>query len=149
MTTIIGIEWCIKEGNLPSLMSCCIFEPDPAKLDAIVERYRSDSNLTMLGCSMNGRLAGCAGVDLKAPGKTVLLHLAVDPLYRGQGVGRKMIGELMVQLSIRLLEAETDGDAVGFYRNCGFFIESLGEKYPGVVRYRCTLAGDAPVAIRV
>ena len=35
--------------------------------------------------------------------------------------------------------AETDRDAVDFYRSCGFTIESLGEKYPRIERFLCTL----------
>lgn len=33
--------------------------------------------------------------------------------------------------------AETDDEAVDFYRRYGFFITSLGEKYPGVERFLC------------
>src|SRR5579875_1752619 len=29
---------------------------------------------------------------------------------------------------------ETDGETVGFHQRCGFTVESLGEKYPGVER---------------
>jgi hypothetical protein len=34
--------------------------------------------------------------------------------------------------------AETDEESVQFYRNIGFIIRSLGEKYPGVERFLCT-----------
>ena len=37
------------------------------------------------------------------------------------------------------LNAETHRDAVDFYKRLGFDIESLGEKYPGVERFWCTL----------
>lgn len=33
--------------------------------------------------------------------------------------------------------AETDEEAVNFYRSIGFEVYSLGEKYPGVERFRC------------
>ena len=33
--------------------------------------------------------------------------------------------------------AETDHEAVDFYRRYVFFITSLGEKYPGVERFLC------------
>jgi hypothetical protein len=36
-------------------------------------------------------------------------------------------------------EAETDADAVDFYRAIGFAVENLGERYPGVERRRCRL----------
>ncbi|MCY1251522.1 hypothetical protein D9M72_652950 [compost metagenome] len=35
--------------------------------------------------------------------------------------------------------AETDQEAVLFYKNLGFHITSLGEKYPGVERFGCLL----------
>lgn len=35
------------------------------------------------------------------------------------------------------LVAETDADAVGFYRHSGFEVMSLGEKYPGTERFSC------------
>jgi ribosomal protein S18 acetylase RimI-like enzyme len=37
--------------------------------------------------------------------------------------------------------AETDNEAVEFYRATGFRVTSLGEKYPGVERYRARLDG--------
>ncbi|WP_268921683.1 hypothetical protein [Metabacillus sediminilitoris] len=36
-----------------------------------------------------------------------------------------------------MITAETDKEAVVFYRNYGFKITSLGEKYPGVERFLC------------
>jgi len=37
------------------------------------------------------------------------------------------------------LEAETDAEAVKFYKKMGFQIQSLGEKYPGIERFHCYL----------
>ena len=36
-----------------------------------------------------------------------------------------------------MFTAETDKDAVDFYRKLGFSVTSLGEKYPGVERFHC------------
>ena len=48
-----------------------------------------------------------------------------------------MLNEIAVVLGLIRLIAETDQEAVGFYRKCGFKVESLGELYPGVERFRC------------
>ena len=40
---------------------------------------------------------------------------------------------------IKHMEAETDIEAVDFYKKIGFQTVSLGEKYPGVERFKCTL----------
>lgn len=41
------------------------------------------------------------------------------------------------------MTAETDAEAAGFYRACGFQVRSLGEKYPGVERFACFWAADS------
>ncbi|HPH97803.1 MAG TPA: hypothetical protein PKW33_16525 [Anaerolineaceae bacterium] len=49
-----------------------------------------------------------------------------------------MLDELGARPGLAKLSAETDCEAVDFYRRCGFQMESLGEKYPGMERFRCT-----------
>jgi ribosomal protein S18 acetylase RimI-like enzyme len=49
-----------------------------------------------------------------------------------------LIKELIDKHDIKMIELETDKEAVFFYEKLGFNIESLGEKYPGVKRYKCT-----------
>jgi ribosomal protein S18 acetylase RimI-like enzyme len=68
-----------------------------------------------------------------------LKHIAIRSDYRKQGIGRGMIYESIKMNRINKLIAETDKDAVNFYRNIGFEIMSLGEKYLGVERFRCIL----------
>jgi len=63
----------------------------------------------------------------------------VDASCRKQGIGRKTIEPVRQSFGARSLIAETDREAVGFYERCGFTIESMGECYPGVERFRCTL----------
>ena len=53
-----------------------------------------------------------------------------------------MINEYIKKNEINKMIAETHKDAVIFYRNIGFEIKSLGEKYPGVERFQCTLQGN-------
>ena len=50
-----------------------------------------------------------------------------------------MIKRVCSEFSLTRVTAETDKDAVGFYRSCGFEVESLGELYPGIERFRCKL----------
>lgn len=48
-----------------------------------------------------------------------------------------MVNEFIKTKKIVRIKAETDKDAVGFYKKNGFSITSLGEKYPGVERFEC------------
>jgi hypothetical protein len=49
-----------------------------------------------------------------------------------------MIAAACEQFNLKELVAETDQDAVKFYRRWGFQIQSLGEKYPNTERFQCT-----------
>lgn len=68
-----------------------------------------------------------------------ILHIAVNEHKRNCGIGRRMIDELRMLENLTELTAETDLEAVGFYRKYGFEIQSLGEKYPSVERFHCRL----------
>lgn len=48
-----------------------------------------------------------------------------------------MIEQVVQDEGLCELEAETDLEAVDFYRKCGFTVATLGEKYPGVQRFSC------------
>lgn len=90
-----------------------------------------------------GASSGAAGVDgdpYREPLVTIIDAIAVAPAVRGRGVGRALVDALRAADPDAALLAETDDDAVGFYRAAGFVAVSLGERYPGVVRYRCTAA---------
>lgn len=58
--------------------------------------------------------------------------------YREKGIGKNILKLLQSKFSLRHIIAETDDDAIGFYKSCGFDIENLGELYPNTIRYRCT-----------
>lgn len=82
---------------------------------------------------------GIVGVKVQGTSAEIL-HIAVDEHKRKRGIGRRMIDELLaVGNHLTELTAETDHDAVEFYRRYGFNIQSLGEKYPGVERFYCRL----------
>lgn len=101
-----------------------------------LEHYRS-GEWTLLGYELRGLAVACIGFEV-TPSEVLIRTLAVDAMHRDRGLARNLIGEIAAQFPGSRLVAETDLDAVDFYRRCGFEIESLGERYPGVERFRCT-----------
>jgi ribosomal protein S18 acetylase RimI-like enzyme len=72
-----------------------------------------------------------------------LLHIATAPRVRRTGVGSRLLAELWRRVPPELpIAAETDHDAVAFYAANGFVVTSLGEKYPGVERFRVRLEAN-------
>lgn len=71
--------------------------------------------------------------------KARICHIAVMLKYRHQGIALQMIREVVRMHQLTYIEAETDDEAVEFYKKIGFEIKSLGEKYPGIERFHCYL----------
>lgn len=85
---------------------------------------------------------GCIGIVLIHTNRARMCHIAVDEKYRNQGIALQMIKEIIREYELTYNEAETDTEAVGFYKKCNFKIESLGEKYPGIERFNCYLENE-------
>ncbi|WP_283750308.1 GNAT family N-acetyltransferase [Bacillus cereus] len=85
---------------------------------------------------------GCIGIALIDTNRARICHIAVDEKYRNHRIALQMIKEIVRKYELTYIEAETDREAVGFYKKCNFKIESLGEKYPGIERFYCYLENE-------
>lgn len=108
-------------------------------VDRECELYQLSPARKLYGFFFEGNIIGCIGIEFNDAGGCEIKHLAVSPKHRGEGVGSKMIRFIQERHSLTSIFAETDQDAVNFYKKIGFVITSLGEKYPGVERFRCKL----------
>jgi GNAT superfamily N-acetyltransferase len=66
---------------------------------------------------------------------TIAKHIDVLPEYRLQGVGKALIRYVINHFSLETLHAETDDEAIEFYRKFGFICQPF-EKVHGK-RYMC------------
>jgi GNAT superfamily N-acetyltransferase len=135
--TLVDLVPRLSDPGILALLSYSIGFPTPEKLQAVAVRYRTDAAWRLLGVEEGGTVVGCIGIEHDTGAAAVIRHIAVTPLHRGRGIGRLMIETVGDQFLLRRLCAETDADAVAFYRRCGFEVISLGEKYPGTERFRC------------
>lgn len=104
--------------------------------EALASYQRDDHHLHTIREA--GETVALIGIRLTQDEATIL-QIAVAPAHQGKSLGRKMIDHVLEHHPVRLLRAETDRDAVGFYRTLGFRVTPLGEKYPGVERFICQL----------
>jgi ribosomal protein S18 acetylase RimI-like enzyme len=137
--TAIDLKPRLDEPAVRSLLALSIGYPTPTKVTAAGEQYRQDDRRVLLGFERNGVLVGYAGIELVGPSEAILWNIAVIPAQQRQGIGRAIVTYVRDRFAPGRLVAETDRNAVGFYLACGFTIESLGERYPGTERFRCTL----------
>ncbi|MDR3086073.1 MAG: GNAT family N-acetyltransferase [Christensenellaceae bacterium] len=135
---IVDAKGTLHDRRVLDLLSHSHYMPTEERLNSLADQYESDPNIYAFSCCVNGSVIGIIVIKHHAGTTFEIVSMAVNPAFRGQGIGSKLISYAVNELKCGELKAETDADAVGFYRSCGFDILSLGEKYPGVIRYLCT-----------
>jgi ribosomal protein S18 acetylase RimI-like enzyme len=136
---MLDLKPSLDRTDVRNLLALSVGQPTPQKIRAICERYRTDSRKRLFGIERDNDLVGCIGLEMTNENKATILNISVLSSCRRQGLGRTMIRESIALLSVSELSAETDAEAKDFYVQCGFEVKSLGEKYPGVERFHCTL----------
>jgi len=119
----------------PTIRKLLSFATSDKKVQQEYEKYILLSNRTLYSFEVKGEIVGCIGIEKIGLSKCEIKHIAVLVDQRGKGIGSKMINFMTCKYSS--IVAETDYEAVDFYRRYGFVITSLGEKYPGVERFLC------------
>lgn len=137
--TIIEIKVEDKREHIIKLLA---FATSLKRVDHAYDTYLQSPNSKLYAFVEDGVIEGCIGINLIDSNKSEIKHIAVSPTQRGKGIGTNLIMYVIKKHSISKLYAETDRDAVNFYKNIGFTITSLGEKYPGVERFYCLLKSE-------
>jgi len=106
------------------------------RIEEARNHYRS-GQWTFLGWEVKGLVVACAGSEPLDSGTIGIRSIAVAPTWRNRGIGRALIDALAKQAEAEHVVADTDDDAVGFYRSCGFSVEDAPPKF-GRTRYWCT-----------
>jgi ribosomal protein S18 acetylase RimI-like enzyme len=94
-----------------------------------------------LGWEETGEVVACAGAEQLENQTIGIRSIGVAPMFGRRGLGRRLIDALAEEAAAKRVVAETDDDAVGFYRRCGFAVEDAAPKF-GRARYWCTQERD-------
>lgn len=130
----------IKSTSIqPNVRELLSFATSEKNVEKEYELYMQSPVRELYGYDLESEVAGCIGIEFLSPKHCEIKHIAVSPNHRRIGIGSKMINIILEKYSLSFMFAETDKDAVNFYKNYGFKITSLGEKYPGVERFQCIL----------
>lgn len=128
---------CTQE--IYNIYSACMFEPTFNKFKVKTEKMQNDSSVSVYGYFLNGKIIGV--ISTQETDKVVeIIGIAVDSKKRHSGIGTKLI-DYVKDESPKPIIAETDNDAVMFYKKCGFDIEEkiVSKSNVSYRRYVCTL----------
>lgn len=137
MAIIIDIKPILKMSNILTVLAESVHMPTEEKLKKRADGYIYNINVVAYGYKCDGVICGLIVLDTAKKEEIVILDLVVSKSNQQTGIGRKLVEYALYNLNPNTLIAETDDEAVDFYRKCGFIISNLGEKYPNIIRYEC------------
>jgi ribosomal protein S18 acetylase RimI-like enzyme len=118
------------------IISYASFDGSPEGIAKTVQKYQLNPELYFYAWIGNGQVLGICGYEIH--NDKVEIHLiSVDEQARGRGVGGDIILALLRYYG-KDIEAETDDEAVGFYRKRGFTTHEFIHETRGK-RHTCVL----------
>jgi len=125
----------IDNPVIRELLSASAFDNSSTAMDAKAAEFRRRDDWQLYGWKDNDKVVGVC--SFKAHLDYVeILNIAVAENTRHHGIGKAMVIALQGKYKMAV-EAETDDDAVAFYRKCGFETTAF-QKY-NTQRYTCLL----------
>lgn len=120
----------------------CMFMPSEEKFNQKIDAFLCDNSVKIFACFNRDKLVGVMAVSFLEQRSIEILGIAVDISFRGKGFGSYMINQIIHDYVLISVYAETDSDAIAFYRKNGFSVTEFSEIYGGeiVVRYKCELS---------
>ncbi|ROQ60472.1 acetyltransferase (GNAT) family protein [Rathayibacter sp. PhB152] len=115
-------------------------EVDEAAIDAII--VDELPGLRVQGAVEGGAVTAFVAYE-ERPDGVLIDYLASAESQRGTGLGRALLAEIAHLHPHAALRAQTDDDAIGFYRSLGFADSPAppDPRWPDRPRYDCVLAG--------
>lgn len=136
------IPW-LADPAVRRLLAMSLHEPTEADVDGLCRFYaQPDTPRVVFGVLDGGELVGVVGAVAREAASCEILSLAVEERARRRGLARRLVRTAAAALQAGHVMAETDSEAVEFYRACGFTLDPIGEAAPGVARYRASARVD-------
>lgn len=123
-----------EKEPLCALLSYSMYHPTADRIKERIAWYRA-SDVRLYACLEEGAYLGLIAYRL-CELTAIILDIAVHEHARGRGVGSFLIDGLLYESNAACVLAETDDDAIGFYRRYGFSIEDFQTKVD-CKRYVC------------
>lgn len=127
ITAVAVVKASLFNPEVLTLLKPSVYNPTPERLKDRAEKYSADKNTFVYACKTGGIYVGIVVFRMEN-GTAEILDIAVKPEYRKHGIGRSLIDFIFTQFPIYTITAETDDEAVGFYKRCGFDVIGLGMK---------------------
>jgi ribosomal protein S18 acetylase RimI-like enzyme len=130
-----NIKEIITEPDILKLLAPSVYNPTEERLLYRAKKYLQDENTNIYAYKHNGEYKGIVVFKIENKSATIL-DIAVKPEYQGWGIGSKLTDYIFSSFNAQNITAETDDDAIGFYKKYGFDIVKTEMKFD-TKRYIC------------
>lgn len=137
MYRIVDISCSLKNDSILEVLKESVFKPTKEKLIKRTNYYESKEGIVSYGYIYDDMILGLIVLDKASNDEMIILDIAVRKDKQKLGIGSELLNYVIYELKPRILVAETDDDAVGFYEKKQFEIVNLGGKYSNINRYEC------------
>ena len=138
--TICDIKSELLNEQIYNLLSPSVFNPTSEKLLSRVQKYFYDCKTYAYAFIQDGEYVGIIVFDIQENISTIL-DIAVNSEYCGKGIGSMFVNFILDNFNINTIIAETDDDAVGFYKKRGFKAHEIETEH-NVKRYICKFSSN-------
>lgn len=119
----------LEFGNTYDIYKYCMFMPTKEKFQKKTDQFATDDSIKIFACFHQGKVAGIIVVSFTGQHKIEIVGIAVDVPFRNKGIGSYMINCLIDDYSVKSIFAETDKDAVEFYKKNSFASHSTSSPF--------------------
>ena len=132
---IIDIKSSICENRIYELLAPSVFNPTEERLLNRAKKYQEDKETNVYVYKEDNEYKGIVVFEIFDSTATIL-DIAVNPEHQGKGIGSKHIDFIFNSFNVNNITAETDDDAIGFYKKYGFTVADTKVKFDAK-RYTC------------
>ncbi|CEO20429.1 GNAT family N-acetyltransferase [Paraclostridium sordellii] len=137
MYRIVDISCSLKNDSTLEILKESVFNPTKEKLIKRVNYYESKEGIVSYGYIYDDVILGLIVLDKSSKYEMIILDIAVRKDKQKLRIGSELLNYVIYELKPRILVAETDDDAVGFYEKKQFEIVNLGGNFSNINRYEC------------
>ncbi len=137
---IENVKKIMENEKVNNLLASAMFNPTEGRIKTVAEGIYAKQQGSFYICELE-EIVGIIGVRRVDNAFIQIMHIAVDEKHRKEGIGKAMVSYVRDAQRVDEIIAETDSDAVGFYKKLGFSIEEQEDRMTGLVRFVCRLKG--------
>lgn len=135
VSSICDVKEIITEPDILKLLAPSVFNPTQQCLLNRAKKYQEDEKTNVYAYKEDNEYKGVVVFEVSDSTATIL-DIAVKPEHQGQGIGSELVDFIFNSFNAQNITAETDDDAIEFYKKYGFIIADTKVEFD-TKRYVC------------